>query len=191
MKTTILIILLIIVPIFYSGSNASLLSKMELRPTVEVVAVEPATVVELSIEEIKEAKEDTIRTTLLDLGVAPFHTELIVAQSKFESGMYSNNLSKYNNVFGRHYHKSDTLSTGGGAEAEGHNRFAKYPSIKAATLSQYQYLKKMNYSFSWKSSWQYAYELRKKHYYTAPLSTYASGLLKLSKWDAKTQSYKQ
>ena len=195
MKKLILIILMVIIPIFYVDSNIDFTSNLS-DETVAYITdskeKEPefVEVILLSDDEIKEAKEDTIRETLLDLGLTPYVTELIVAQSKHESEKYSNGLTKYNNVFGRHYSPIDTLALGAGAWAEGHNKFAKYPSIKAAAISQYQYLVRKNYSFKWKTARQYAIELKKKHYYEASIDLYAKALRAHSRWDSKKQGLK-
>jgi len=120
--------------------------------------------------------EHEIRSVLEEEGLDPFAVELLVAQSKHESGNYRNSLTKYNNVFARHYHKTDTFATSAGAEAEGHSRFAKYPTIRSATLSQLCYLRRKNYSFEWRSTYQFATELKSKHYYEAPIEEYVSSL---------------
>jgi len=120
--------------------------------------------------------EKEIRDVLEEEGLEPYVIELLVAQSKHESGNYTNGLTKYNNVFARHYHKTDTFATSAGAKAEGHSRFAKYPTIKNATLSQIYYLRRMKYSFEWKSTSDFANELKSKHYYEAPIEVYVSAL---------------
>jgi len=120
--------------------------------------------------------ENEIRSVLQSEGLEPFVVELLVAQSKHESGNYKNSLTKYNNVFARHYHKNDTFATSAGAEAEGHSRFAKYPTLRHATLSQLSYLRRKHYSFKWKSAYQFALELKSKRYYEAPLELYTSAL---------------
>lgn len=120
--------------------------------------------------------EAEIREALSYEQLDPFVVELIVAQSKHESGNYKNNLTKYNNVFGRHYHKTDTLAVSAGARAEGHSNFAIYPSLKWATISQINYLKRKKYSFRWKSASQYAIELKSKGYYEATVEAYTAAL---------------
>lgn len=120
--------------------------------------------------------EIEIRQTLTEENVEPYTIELIVAQSKFESGNYKNSLVKYNNIFARHYFKADTFAISAGAQAEGHSRFSKYPSIRYATLSQLWYFKRKNYSMNWKSTYQFALECKRKGYYEAPLYEYKKGL---------------
>jgi len=122
--------------------------------------------------------ESRIRIVLENEGIDPYVTELIVAQSKFESGNYRNTLTPYNNVFARHYSKKDTFAISAGAPAEGHSRFAKYPSVESATLSQLWYFRKKKYSFKWKSPYQFALELKQKHYYEADLMLYTKGLIR-------------
>ena len=125
--------------------------------------------------------EAEIREVLAGEDVTPYVTELLIAQSKHESGNYKNSLTKYHNVFARHYHKSDTFAISAGAKAEGHSRFAIYPSIKNATLSQLWYLRKKHYSFQWKSPKEFALELKSKRYYEAPVEIYTAALNKYMK----------
>jgi hypothetical protein len=120
--------------------------------------------------------EEKIRTVLSNEGIDPFVIELLVAQSKHESGNYRNSLTPYNNVFARHYFKADTFAISAGATAEGHSRFAKYPSVEYATLSQLWYFKRKNYSFKWKSTYEFAAECKRKGYYEAPLRVYVNAL---------------
>lgn len=120
--------------------------------------------------------ESEIRDALSLYDLDPYAVELIVAQSKHESGNYKNNLTKYHNVFGRHYHKTDTLAVSSGARAEGHSNFAVYPSLKYATISQINYLKRKKYSFEWKSTKQFALELKSKGYYEATVENYVAAL---------------
>lgn len=130
---------------------------------------------------VASSYEEEIRAVLNEENVDPYVTELLIAQSKLESGNYKNNLTRYNNVFARHYSKLDTFAISAGAKAEGHSRFAIYPSIKHATLSQLGYLKRKKYTFKWKSPYQFALELKKKHYYEAPIEKYIAGLSRYMK----------
>lgn len=124
------------------------------------------------------SKEDSIKLVLYRYELDTNIVRLLVAQAKHESGNFKNKLTKYNNVFARHYSKFDTLALGPGAEAEGHSNFAKYKSIEDATISQYLYLKRKKYSFNWKTPYQYAVELKAKKYYTAPVKEYSTSLTK-------------
>ena len=137
------------------------------------------------VDERQSEYEKEIRDVLHKEKVDAYTIELLVAQSKHESDNYTNNLTKYNNIFARHYHKTDTFAISAGAEAEGHRRFAKYPSVKYATLSQLWYFKKLKYSFKWKSTYQFALELKQKRYYEAPLQTYTLALNQFMKNDIK------
>jgi hypothetical protein len=132
----------------------------------------------LTEEKEKIDYEGRIRKVLESEEIDPYTIELIVAQSKFESGNYRNTLTPYNNVFARHYSKKDTFAISAGAKAEGHSRFAKYPSVESATLSQLWYFRKKGYSFKWKSPYQFALELKQKHYYEADLMVYTKGLIR-------------
>ena len=125
--------------------------------------------------------EGRIRRTLQAEEIDPYVIDLLVAQSKHESGNYRNSLTPYNNVFARHYSKKDTFAISAGAPGEGHRRFAKYPSVEYATLSQLDYLRRKNYSFNWKSPYQYALELKKKHYYEADVMVYTNALIRFMK----------
>lgn len=125
--------------------------------------------------------ESRIRKVLRDEGIDEYVTELLVAQSKHESGNYRNSLTPYNNVFARHYSKKDTFAISAGAKAEGHSRFAKYPSVEYATLSQLDYLRRKKYTFKWKSPYQFALELKQKNYYEAPVMEYTNSLIRFMK----------
>lgn len=120
--------------------------------------------------------EAEIRDVLEKENVDPYVAELLIAQSKHESGNYKNSLTKYHNVFARHYHKNDSFAISAGATAEGHSRFAIYPSLKNATLSQLSYLKRKKYSFRWNSPKQFAVELKSKGYYEATVEEYTDAL---------------
>lgn len=120
--------------------------------------------------------EKEIRGALRSEGVDPYTAELLIAQSKHESGNYKNGLTRYNNVFARHYHKVDSFAVSNGAKAEGHSNFAIYPTIKYATLSQLSYLRRKKYSFKWKTPHQYAVELKSKGYYEASIEEYTAAL---------------
>lgn len=125
--------------------------------------------------------ESRIRKVLRDEGINEYVTELLVAQSKHESGNYRNTLTPYNNIFARHYSKRDTFAISAGAKAEGHSRFAKYPSVEYATLSQLDYLRRKKYTFKWKSPYQFALELKQKNYYEAPVMEYTNSLIRFMK----------
>lgn len=129
-------------------------------------------------EEEKIDYEGRIRRTLQAEELDPYVIDLLVAQSKHESGNYRNTLTPYNNVFARHYSKKDTFAISAGARAEGHSRFAKYPSVEWATLSQLDYLRRKNYSFKWCSPYQFALELKQKHYYEADIMVYTNALIR-------------
>jgi hypothetical protein len=162
MKTILIILFLVIsIKIDYATKLESEARITELEDNVE-----------LSVE-------DSIRLVLTNTDLSPFTVELIIAQSKHESGNYQNNLTKlHNNIFARHYSKIDTLSLGSGGEAEGHTRFARYKSIKDATLSQYAYFKRKNYLLNYNSVEEFAIELKSKRYYEDDLSNYKNALIK-------------
>jgi len=127
-------------------------------------------------EYVSSDKETIIRRVLIEENVIPFIIELIVAQSKLESGSYTNGLTIHNNLFGRHYSKKDTFAISSGATAEGHNKFAIYPSVENATLSQLAYFKRKGYSFNWKTAKDFATELKANGYYEASEPSYTKGL---------------
>lgn len=122
--------------------------------------------------------EVEIRRVLKSEGVEPFIIELLVAQSKHESAEYSNNITRYNNIFARHYSKSDPYATSAGAAGEGHTRFAKYPSVEAATRSQLWYFRSRGYSFRWRTPYEFSKECKQKGYYEAPLTLYTRAIEK-------------
>lgn len=121
--------------------------------------------------------EDSIRLILNEKSLDPYVVELLVAQSKHESGNYKNNLTKkHKNIFARHYEKKDQFALGTGGEAEGHSRFARYKSIKDATLSQYEYLLRRKYTFYWCDIDSFAKELKQRHYYEDTVTRYSNAL---------------
>lgn len=129
-------------------------------------------------QKLRKDYEKEIREVLINEGIEPYIIELLVAQSKHESGNYRNSLTQYNNVFARHYFKADTFAISAGAPGEGHTRFAKYPSVEYATLSQLWYFRRKGYSFNWKSTYQFAAECKRKGYFEAPLNVYVNALNK-------------
>jgi len=147
--------------------NTTIVGNLSLKKNVDDVCIELTK---------KEAIECEVRKTLAKQNLDSFVVELLVAQSKHESGNYTNSLTKYNNLFGRHHHKTDKYSLGAGAHAEGHSRFARYATVEDAVLSQLDYLHRKDYSFKWNSAYQYAIELKKKKYYEAPVKVYTNAL---------------
>lgn len=138
------------------------------------------TKLEVKIKEL--SIEDSVRLVLSEKNLSSYTVELLIAQSKHESGNYRNSLSRlHKNIFSRHYEKIDTLSLGAGGSAEGHNRFARYKSIKDATNSQYAYLKRRGYTFSWNTPREFAIELKNKRYYEDSIDNYSRALSKLIK----------
>jgi hypothetical protein len=135
--------------------------------------------VEFPVKKESLSIDDSIRLVLSNKNLSKLTIELLVAQSKHESANYRNNLAKkHNNIFARHYHKADTFALGAGGQAEGHSRFARYKSIEYATLSQYYYLKRKNYSFEWNTPKEFAIELKKKKYYEDDIYNYTNALTK-------------
>jgi hypothetical protein len=132
--------------------------------------VEPIELKPLSIE-------DSVRFVLNEMRLDTYVIELLVAQSKHESGNYKNNLTKKNNnIFARHFEKVDTFAIGAGGTAEGHSRFARYKSIKYATMSQYYYLLRKKYTFMWCDTKSFAVELKQRHYYEDSIVNYSKSL---------------
>ena len=113
--------------------------------------------------------DDSIRFILREYNLPDTAIEFIVAQAKHESGNYKNRLTReHNNIFARLHSRYDTLSKGPFGYAEGRSGYASYNSIKDATVSQVKYFRRLKYSFNWKSSYEFAYELKKKRYYHDP-----------------------
>lgn len=136
---------------------------------IPVVKIQPPT---------EEQFVETITEVLKQNNVSDYNIKLLIAQSKHESGRYKNNLTRYNNIFARHYSKRDTFAISAGAKAEGHSKFAIYPTLEAAVLSQVWYLRRKEYSFNWQSPYQFALELKKKGYYEASVKEYTQALAK-------------
>jgi uncharacterized FlgJ-related protein len=142
---------------------------------VEIINVEL-----VNVEETALSIEDSIRLILNEKNLPKFTVDLIVAQSKHESGNYTNKLTKlHNNIFGRHYSKYDTLALGDGGEAEGHTRFARYKSIADATNSQYKYFLRKKYSLDWYNVDDFVKELKSKNYFEDKTDNYKKSINKL------------
>ena len=156
---------------------AILLVSLGFYPNTIKIKEDPITICSDEYEGMTRYERE-IRETLKEENIDPYIIELLVAQSKHESGNYRNSLTPYNNVFARHYSKRDTFAISAGAPGEGHTKFAKYPSVRSATQSQLWYFRSRNYSFNWKSTYQFALECKRKGYYEAPLNLYVSALNK-------------
>lgn len=158
-----LVLLLVSIDTFEASST----NRNELKLVLEVR--------ELSIE-------DSVRLVLSEKNLSKYTIELLVAQSKHESGNYKNSLSRlHKNIFSRHWDKYDTLSLGAGGQAEGHSNFARYKSIKNATLSQLHYFQRKKYTMEWTTAKEFAVELKSKRYYEDDVNKYTTALNKLIK----------
>jgi len=126
-------------------------------------------------ENIKETKslciQDSIRLVLERENILNKNIELLIAQSEFESGRYSNHLTKkYNNIFSiMHYSKRETKSLGRYGYAEGRYGYCVYRSKSESVEDAILYYRFMNYprldSIEIASPLDFAILLKRKRYY--------------------------
>lgn len=131
-------------------------------------------------KEVVKKKEPHIEVyeALLSEGIDSLSAKVLVAQASFESGGFKNPLTeKSKNCFAIHYNKyRETLSYGSGGEAERHRMFAQYYSLDSAARDFVKFLDYRNISKKIKSIDNYAYTLKKKHYYGSDYKLYAYGI---------------
>jgi hypothetical protein len=127
--------------------------------------------------------EEQILAVLIDSGFSICEQAIILAQSKHESGHYTNSISKKNNVFSLHKSKSSTYALPDKARAEGCTCFAMYRSIQEATLD-YLHLRKRLHVPSGLSVEEYLTYIKEKNYFTDNEQRYLSSMKKLIKRDS-------
>lgn len=130
-------------------------------------------------------KEEQIYTAAIDEGLSPAMANLMVAQSKHESGAnYTNNASKlYNNAFGYKYvgqtiydQAGNNVVSKGNTSSEG-NAYAAYTSFYWSAVEVARWIKRhiKNYN-SITTPEQYAQALKSNGYYGDTVATYTAGL---------------
>lgn len=125
-----------------------------------------------------EKIDSTIRAVLSAHKVDKTTQNLLVAQAKFESGNYSNNLFKRNNnLFGMMHPKVRlTKSKGARGRAEGRYGYAQFASIEDSVEDMLLYLWDKKQTPKYKSAAEYVRFLKTNRFFTAPESHYLRGL---------------
>src|SRR5688572_22322965 len=102
--------------------------------TVSFFTIEPQTFFKTEPQSI----EEQILAVLIDRGFSICEQEIILAQSKHESGHYTNSISKMSNVFSLYKGRNSIYPLPDKVRAEGCTCFAAYQSIQDATLDYLQ-----------------------------------------------------
>jgi hypothetical protein len=132
---------------------------------------------------IPQTIEEQILAVLIDSGFSICEQAIILAQSKHESGHYTNSISKKNNVFGLHKNKFSIYPLPDKAEAEGCTCFAMYRSIQDATLDYLKLRKRFKVPAGLAVEEYVAY-IKRKNYFTDNEKRYLFSLKKLIQKDA-------
>lgn len=122
--------------------------------------------------------EEQILAVLIDSGYSVCEQEIILAQSKHESGNYKNSLSKKNNVFSLYKRRNSNYALPDKAYAEGCLCFATYRSIREATLDYLQLRNDFHVS-SELSVEEYVSFIKRKKYFTDSEERYLSSMKQL------------
>jgi uncharacterized FlgJ-related protein len=111
---------------------------------------------------------------------------IILAQAMYESGRFTNNLTRnYNNIFAVHHSARDSLSLGRLAKAEGCMCFAAYQSVEDATRSYLSIIKRMEVPVHSRVTLdEFVSALKSRNYFTAEESLYKSSLHAILKKDS-------
>jgi flagellum-specific peptidoglycan hydrolase FlgJ len=133
-----------------------------------------------SIEIVLRKKEipDVIREKLRECYTTDsLMVEIIVAQARFESGNFTNSLTKnHNNIFSmRHPKIRSTTSLGPLANAEGRTGYASYSSIESATEDFILWLNFTNIPTKLTTN-NYVKLLKAKRYFEASEKHYKKGI---------------
>lgn len=163
MKTFILSILLVI-------SSLS----VEAPPEIRTVFLP-----EITIEGKSYDRE--IFDTALECGADSLTARILVAQARFESGGYTNRLTRlHNNVFSmQHPVIRRTTSIGPLATAEGRpNTYASYGSVREAVIDLFLYFKARKIDLTQPSVNVYVYRIKEKAFFEEKLWKYRNGVHK-------------
>lgn len=114
-----------------------LLFSFSLRENAAVLAIR------MPVSEVKLSTDQKIIKILSDSGFSIRMQRNILAQSKLESGDYTNRLARnHNNVFSmRHPGKRPTLSLGPYARAEKKNGYASFHSVDSSVVDFMMYMR--------------------------------------------------
>lgn len=122
--------------------------------------------------------EEQILAVLIDNGFSICEQSIILAQSKHESGHYTNSISKKNNVFSLYKGKNSIYPLPDKARAEGCTCFATYQSIQDATLDYLQLRNRIRVPKEL-SVGEYVAFIKRKNYFTDNEQRYLSSMTQL------------
>jgi hypothetical protein len=123
--------------------------------------------------------EEQILAVLIDSGFSICEQAIILAQSKHESGYYTNSLSRTsNNVFSLHKRKNSIYVLSEKVRAEGCTCFAIYRSVQDATRDYLQYRDRLRIPKDL-SVEEYVAFIKRKKYFTDNEVRYLSSLKQL------------
>jgi uncharacterized FlgJ-related protein len=166
MKTITLLLILGLSSI--ASSNRHLGTKAIVCITAEQVVV-PA----------EKSCDQEIFDIALELGADTLTSRIIVAQARFESGKYTNNLFvKHNNIFSmQHPRIRKTTSLGPKASAEKRrNKYASYKDIRDSVTDLFLYFKARKIDKRQPSVDAYVKLLKRKNFFEDTLKKYRSGV---------------
>lgn len=146
------------------------------RETYPVYFFQPASAI--LFKTVPQTIEEQILAVLIDKGYSICEQAIILAQSKHESGHYTNSISKKNNVFSLHKRKNSSYVLPAKALAEGCTCFATYQSIEDATLDYLQYRDRIRVSKEL-SVEEFVALIKSKKYFTDNEERYLASLKRL------------
>lgn len=127
--------------------------------------------------------EEQILAVLIDSGFSICEQAIILAQSKHESGYYTNSLSRTsNNVFSLHKRRNSIYVLPEKVRAEDCTCFAIYRSVQDATLDYLQYRERLHIPKDL-SVEEYVSLIKRKNYFTDNEQRYLSSLKQLIQKD--------
>lgn len=140
---------------------------------------EPSSSSKTPIEvDIKLTTESRITRKFLECGYDSATIQVFIAQAKFESGNFTNKLSKeHNNLFAmRHPRVRPTKSLGPHARAEGRKGYASFATIEDSVEDFILYLEFCKYPPKITDVDQYTKLLKKKKYFESSTIKYSRGI---------------
>lgn len=170
MRVIILFLLLIIT---ISAQEADLKQNVSNCVTKEQIVIDTTT------------NEGRVIKVLMDSGYSVSMQQIMLAQAKYESGNFRNQLSKkWNNVFSMLHSKKDPYSKGNWGKAEGRSGYAVYNSVEESVLARLWYSRKWKYPKDNVSVEEYVRHMKSKGYFTGNLLNYINGMNELINHDA-------
>ena len=122
--------------------------------------------------------EEQILAVLIDSGYSICEQGIILAQSKHESGHYTNSISKKNNIFSLYKGRTSIYPLPDKARAEGCMCFATYRSIQDATLDYLQLRNRLHVPQEL-SIEEYVKFIKRKNYFMDNEERYLASMIQL------------